>query len=139
MTNEHHNSERCPNLGPTSLFDTTGLTATVSKVKCYTCNHQFGSKRERRKHYDASHMNMMLPFPTDEPCYTCDDILETKTDLRDHYNNCHSEIILYCQNAESTRQDKKVFQVSPNGTPTCMIRLDSQTLHIRWQIIMKKS
>ena len=33
---------------------------------------------------------------------------------------------------------KKVFQVSPNGTPTCMIRPDSQTLHIRWQIIMKK-
>ena len=33
---------------------------------------------------------------------------------------------------------KKVFQVSPNGTPTCMIRLDSQTLHIKWQMIMKK-
>ena len=27
---------------------------------------------------------------------------------------------------------KKAFQVSPNGTPTCMIRLDSKTLHIRW-------
>ena len=33
---------------------------------------------------------------------------------------------------------KQVFQVSPNGTPTCMIQLDSQTLHIRYQIIMKK-
>ena len=33
---------------------------------------------------------------------------------------------------------KQVFQVSPNGTPLCMIRLDSQTLHIKWQIIMKK-
>ena len=33
---------------------------------------------------------------------------------------------------------KQVFQVSPKGTPTCMIRLDSQTLHIRYQIILKK-
>ena len=32
---------------------------------------------------------------------------------------------------------KQVFQVSPNGTPIYMIRLDSHTLHIKWQIIMK--
>ena len=33
---------------------------------------------------------------------------------------------------------KKVFQVAHKGTPICMIRLDSQTLHVKWQIILKK-
>ena len=33
---------------------------------------------------------------------------------------------------------KKVFQVATKGTPICMIRLDSQTLHVKWQILLKK-
>ena len=33
---------------------------------------------------------------------------------------------------------RKVFQVPAKGTPLCMVRLDSQTLHIRYQIILKK-
>ena len=32
----------------------------------------------------------------------------------------------------------KAFQVSNNGTPKCMVRLDSQTLQIKWQILLKK-
>ena len=86
----NHNSEK---QRPSTLFATSDLTST--KVKCYTCHQQFANKRERRKHYDSTHMNMMLPFPTDAPCYTCDDILATPTDLRDHYNNYHPEILLY--------------------------------------------
>ena len=33
---------------------------------------------------------------------------------------------------------KKIFQVTTKGTPICMIRLDSQTLHLKWQILLKK-
>ena len=33
---------------------------------------------------------------------------------------------------------RQVFQVAAKGTPLCMVRLDSQTLHIRYQIILKK-
>ena len=32
----------------------------------------------------------------------------------------------------------KVFQVSDSGTPKCMVRLDSQTLQVKWQILLKK-
>ena len=57
--------------------------------------------------------------------------------------NCDSWIGLTNKqiNRIQTVQDnffKQVFQVSTKGTPLCMIRLDSQTLHIKWQIIMKK-
>ena len=33
---------------------------------------------------------------------------------------------------------KKVFQVADSGTPVCMVRLDSQTLQVKWQILLKK-
>ena len=33
---------------------------------------------------------------------------------------------------------KDVFHVNPKGTPLCMVRLDSQTLHIRYQILLRK-
>ena len=33
---------------------------------------------------------------------------------------------------------KDVFHVKASGTPLCMIRLDSQTLHIRYQILLRK-
>ena len=33
---------------------------------------------------------------------------------------------------------RDVFQVCASGTPLCMVRLDSQTLHIKYQIILKK-
>ena len=33
---------------------------------------------------------------------------------------------------------KKVFQVANSGTPVCMVRLDSQTLQVKWQILLKK-
>ena len=57
--------------------------------------------------------------------------------------NCDSWIGLTNKQIDriQTVQDnffKQVFQVSPKGTPLCMIRLDSQTLHVKWQIIMKK-
>ena len=60
------------------------------------------------------------------------------------FTNCDSWIGLTDKQIDRMQkvQDnffKQVFQVSPNGTPICMIRLDSQTLHIKWQIIMKKS
>ena len=32
----------------------------------------------------------------------------------------------------------KVFQVADKGTPVCMVRLDSQTLQVKWQILLKK-
>ena len=32
----------------------------------------------------------------------------------------------------------KVFQVADRGTPVCMVRLDSQTLQVKWQILLKK-
>ena len=32
----------------------------------------------------------------------------------------------------------KVFQVSNLGTPNCMVQLDSQTLKIKWQILLRK-
>ena len=32
----------------------------------------------------------------------------------------------------------KVFQVASGGTPVCMVRLDSQTLQVKWQILLKK-
>ena len=32
----------------------------------------------------------------------------------------------------------KVFQVVDKGTPVCMVRLDSQTLQVKWQILRKK-
>ena len=31
-----------------------------------------------------------------------------------------------------------VFQVSNLGTPKCMVQLDSQTLKIKWQILLRK-
>ena len=57
--------------------------------------------------------------------------------------NCDSWIGLTNKQIDriQTVQDnffKQVFQVSPKGTPLCMVRIDSQTLHIKWQIIMKK-
>ena len=33
---------------------------------------------------------------------------------------------------------KKMFQVAHKGTPICMIRLDSKTLQVKWQILLKK-
>ena len=33
---------------------------------------------------------------------------------------------------------KKVFQAASSGTPVCMIRLNCQTLQVKWQIILKK-
>ena len=33
---------------------------------------------------------------------------------------------------------KDVFHVRAGGTPLCMIRLDSQTQHIKWQELLKK-
>ena len=33
---------------------------------------------------------------------------------------------------------RDVFQVCASGTPLCMVRLDSQTLHIKYQIILKR-
>ena len=33
---------------------------------------------------------------------------------------------------------KDVFHVKASGTPLCMIRLDSQTLHIRYHILLRK-
>ena len=57
--------------------------------------------------------------------------------------NCDSWIGLTNKQIDriQTVQDnffKQVFQVSTKVTLLCMIRLDSQTLHVRWQIIMKK-
>ena len=57
--------------------------------------------------------------------------------------NCDSWIGLTKKQIDrmQTVQDnffKKVFQVAHNGTPVCMIRLNSQTLHVKWQIILKK-
>ena len=57
--------------------------------------------------------------------------------------NCDSWIGLTKKQIDrmQTVQDKifkKVFQVAIKGTPICMIRLDSQTLHAKWQIILKK-
>ena len=56
--------------------------------------------------------------------------------------NCDSWIGLTKKQIDrmQTVQDnffKKVFQVAHKGTPICMIRLDSQTLHVKWQIILK--
>ena len=31
-----------------------------------------------------------------------------------------------------------VFQVAKNSTPKCMVRLDSQTLQVKWQILLRK-
>ena len=33
---------------------------------------------------------------------------------------------------------KDVFHVRAGGTPLCMVRLDSQTLHVRYQILLRK-
>ena len=33
---------------------------------------------------------------------------------------------------------KDVFQVCASGTPLCMVRLDSRTLNIRYQILLRK-
>ena len=57
--------------------------------------------------------------------------------------NCDSWIGLTNKQIDriQTVQDnffKQVFQVSSKGTPLCLIRLDNQTLHIRYHIIMKK-
>ena len=32
----------------------------------------------------------------------------------------------------------KVFQVINSGTPKCMVRLNSQTLQVKWQILLRK-
>ena len=32
----------------------------------------------------------------------------------------------------------KVFQIANTGTPKCKVRLDSQTLQVKWQILLKK-
>ena len=32
----------------------------------------------------------------------------------------------------------KVFQVADKVTPLCMVRLDSQTLQVKWQTLIKK-
>ena len=58
-------------------------------------------------------------------------------------SNCDSWIGLTKQhiNRIQTVQDnyfKKVFQVADSGTPVCMVRLDSQTLQVKWQILLKK-
>ena len=58
-------------------------------------------------------------------------------------SNCDSWIGLTKQHIDriQTVQDnffKKVFQVANSGTPVCMVRLDSQTLQVKWQILLKK-
>ena len=58
-------------------------------------------------------------------------------------SNCDSRIdltdnqITRMQNVQDN-YFKDVFQVCASGTPLCMIRLDSQTLHIKYQIILRK-
>ena len=58
-------------------------------------------------------------------------------------SNCDSwidlteEHITQLQNVQDN-YFKDVFHVHPSGTPLCMVRLDSQTLHIRYQILLRK-
>ena len=57
-------------------------------------------------------------------------------------SNCESWIGLTKQHKDriQTVQDnyfKKVFQVADSGIPVCMVRLDSQTLQVKWQILLK--
>merc|ERR1712128_109211 len=58
-------------------------------------------------------------------------------------SNCESWIDLTEDHIDDLQnmQDnffKNVFHVRPEGTPLCMVRLDSQTFHVRYQIVQRK-
>ena len=57
--------------------------------------------------------------------------------------NSESWIVLTNEHIERMQQVQdnnfmKVFQVANSGTPKCMVRLDSQTLQVKWQILLRK-